>query len=171
MRKESFIRTIMLACALTFACFAQAQTQGASVSGRVTDPKGAAVQGASVTLYARARTQLRLSTTTDAAGTYSFERLAPGEYLIEADANGFARSAAREVTVAHGGTASLDVQLEVAGVSRRGTTARRRSRSSDAANWMIATSRQSRKPCEPCPAFACSNSAAPARSPRSRRVD
>ncbi|HST51932.1 MAG TPA: TonB-dependent receptor [Pyrinomonadaceae bacterium] len=119
MRRESFIRTILLACAL--ACFANARAQdrGASLSGRVTDPRGAAIQGASVTLYARGRTQLRLSTTTDAQGAYRFERLAPGEYLLEAGAEGFARSAAREVAVERGAKSALDVQLEVAAVSEQ----------------------------------------------------
>jgi vitamin B12 transporter len=119
MRRESFIRTILFAFALALACFANAKAQdrGATISGRVTDPRGAAVQGASVTLYARERTQLHLSTVTDAQGSYRFDRLAPGEYLIESEANGFAQSAARVVTVARNSTATLDVQLEVAGVS------------------------------------------------------
>jgi vitamin B12 transporter len=119
MRRESFIRTFLSACALALACFAgaQAQTRGATVSGRVTDAQGASIQSASVTIYARAHTQLRLSTKTDASGAYTFERLAPGRYLIEAEAGGFARSAAREVTVARDASATLDIQLEVGAVS------------------------------------------------------
>ena len=120
MRRESFIRTTLYACALALACFATAHAQdhGATLSGRVTDPQGAALPRANVTLYARGRTQLRLSTTTDQGGAYRFERLAPGAYLVEAEAEGFASSAAREVTVSRGGgQATLDVRLEVAGVS------------------------------------------------------
>ncbi|HZT59672.1 MAG TPA: TonB-dependent receptor [Pyrinomonadaceae bacterium] len=121
MRRESFTRTFLTACALALVCFAvaHAQGRGASVSGRVTDPQGAAISGASVTIYARARTQLRLSTTTDAQGAYRFERLAPGEYLIEAEAKGFARSAARAFTVGRDAQAALDVRLEVAAVSEQ----------------------------------------------------
>jgi iron complex outermembrane receptor protein len=119
MRREQFIRTIVLAIALALACAAavSAQDRGATISGRVTDPQGASIQDASVTLYARERTQLRLSTRTDASGTYRFERLAAGAYLVEIAAAGFARNNAREVSVARGGAATLDVQLEVAGVS------------------------------------------------------
>src|ERR687889_2192088 len=97
MRRETFIRTILLALALVAATGARAsaQGQGASISGRVTDPQGAAVEGATVTLYARGRTQLRLSTSTDDAGAYRFERLAPGEYIVEAGAAGFAHGEAR----------------------------------------------------------------------------
>ncbi|HVF68745.1 MAG TPA: TonB-dependent receptor [Pyrinomonadaceae bacterium] len=123
MRRETFIRTLLLASALlsSFALFAskdaKAQTNGASITGRVTDPAGAAVRGATVTLYARGRTQLRLSTATDDAGAYRFERLAPDEYIVEAAAAGFARGGARAVNVERGGRALLDFALEVAGVS------------------------------------------------------
>ncbi|MDT5293630.1 MAG: vitamin transporter [Acidobacteriota bacterium] len=123
MRRETLIRTTVFACALLLASFvpapAQQQQRGtaASIAGRVTDPRGAAVAGATVTLYARARTQLRLSTATDAEGAYRFERLAPGEYLVEAEAAGFAQSGAQAVAVARDAQTALDVRLEVAGVS------------------------------------------------------
>jgi vitamin B12 transporter len=123
MRRETFIRTILLSLALlsSFAFYAtadaRAQAAGASIAGRVTDPAGAAVRGAIVTLYARGRTQLRLSTGTDDAGAYRFKRLAPGEYIVEAEGRGFARASASPVTVARGAQASLDFRLEVAGVS------------------------------------------------------
>ncbi|MDT5263028.1 MAG: vitamin transporter [Acidobacteriota bacterium] len=133
MRRETLIRTILFACAmlltsalLLLASFAPAlalgqsatmRGQGATISGRVTDPQGAAVTTAAVTLYARARTQLRLSTATDAAGAYRFEHLAPGEYLVEVESQGFAPSAARAVWVTRDSQAALDVRLEIAGVS------------------------------------------------------
>src|SRR3954471_8234371 len=114
MRRETFIRTILFALALlsSFTLLAaketRAQTSGASINGHVTDPRGAALSGATVTLYARGRTQVRLSTATDNAGAYRFERLAPGEYIVEAEAEGFARASAHAVTVARGAQASLD---------------------------------------------------------------
>src|SRR5437763_423861 len=109
-RTASFacVRTTLFACALALACLtvARAQDRGATLSGRVTDAQGAALPGATVTLYARSRTQLRLSATADAQGAYRFERLAPGAYLVEAAARGFAPSAAR-VAVLGGSGASL----------------------------------------------------------------
>jgi vitamin B12 transporter len=99
------------------------QESAAAVAGRVTDPRGAGVAGASVRLYARDRSgqHAPLSTVTDASGGYRFERLAPGEYAVEAEAEGFARAAARVVRVASGGAAvaGVDVRLEVAGVSEQ----------------------------------------------------
>jgi vitamin B12 transporter len=120
MRREILNRTFVIVCALLLAAglpaLARAQ-QGATLSGRVTDPQGASVNGAAVTLQERARTQLRLSTVTDASGTYRFERLAPGEYLLETEARGFAPGAAQVVNVTRDAAATLDVRLEVAGVA------------------------------------------------------
>ncbi|HEX8337276.1 MAG TPA: carboxypeptidase-like regulatory domain-containing protein, partial [Pyrinomonadaceae bacterium] len=116
MRREILNRTFVVVCALLLlglaAPAARAQQQhhhqGATLSGRVTDPQGAGLTGAAVTLHERARTQVRLSAVTDAAGAYRFERLAPGEYIVEAEARGFAPGAAQAVTVGRGASATLD---------------------------------------------------------------
>jgi vitamin B12 transporter len=121
MRREILNRTFVIVCALLLAAcppaLARAQQQGATLSGRVTDPQGAGLPGAAVKLYERARTQLRLSTVTDASGAYRFGRLAPGEYLVEVEARGFAPGAAQAVTLARDAAVTLDVRLEVAGVA------------------------------------------------------
>jgi vitamin B12 transporter len=109
----------VVAIALALACGAAAQEagRGAAIAGRVTDSRGGALTGVSVTLHARDREALRLSTTTDAEGRYRFERLAPGAYIVEAEAEGFARGSARAVEVGRGRTIELDIALEVAAVS------------------------------------------------------
>jgi iron complex outermembrane receptor protein len=120
MRREIFNHTFVVGALLLAACLpalAQAQAQGATLSGRVTDPQGAGLPGASVTLHERARTQARLSTVTDSAGAYRFERLAPGEYILETEARGFAPAAAQVVRLARDASSTLDVRLEVAGVA------------------------------------------------------
>src|SRR5262245_44983723 len=102
------------------ACFGAAMTQTwaqsfGSLSGSVTDPQGAAVSGATITLYARA-TNSRAMTTTDERGSYRFERLAEGDYVIEATSGGFGRFS-RIYRVERGTPGTLDFALEVAGVS------------------------------------------------------
>ncbi|MCA1564151.1 MAG: TonB-dependent receptor [Acidobacteria bacterium] len=113
-------RKFLLACALVALCapalFAQATTATAAIAGRVTDAQGASVAGAIMTLYARAPQLRRLTAVSDAGGAYRFERLAAGEYLIEADARGFAPAVAQKVRVERGQTTTLDLALEVAGV-------------------------------------------------------
>ena len=107
-----------LAFALTQSTPAFAQTAGNSsttITGHVKDPQGASLPGATVTLYARERT-FRLTATTDSTGTYHFERLAPGEYLVEAQAEGFASATAQRVVVERGQAVTLDIPLELSGV-------------------------------------------------------
>ena len=77
---------------------ALAQNSTTTITGHVKDPEGANLPGATVTLYGRERT-FSLTTTTDSTGTYRFERLAPGEYLVEAEEEGFASANAQQVVV------------------------------------------------------------------------
>jgi len=92
-----------------------AQSGTTAVTGHVKDPQGAHLPGATVTLYGRERT-FSLTTTTDSTGTYRFDRLAPGEYLVEAEAEGFASASAKQVSVERGQQATLDIPLELSGV-------------------------------------------------------
>ncbi|HLL77675.1 MAG TPA: TonB-dependent receptor [Pyrinomonadaceae bacterium] len=113
---------LLLLSTLVCPCPAVAQSAdsragGATLAGRVTDPRGAGVPGAVVTLHARAPRVVRLTAVADESGAYRFARLAPGDYLVEADARGFAPAAAREVRVSQNENATLDLRLELAGVS------------------------------------------------------
>jgi len=117
-RKRLIVIGFALAFVLAQSAVALAQATGSSnttITGHVKDPKGASLPGASVTLYARERS-FHLSTTTDSTGAYRFEKLAPGEYLVEAEAEGFASASAQRVTVKRGQAATLDIPLELAGV-------------------------------------------------------
>lgn len=105
-----------LAMVLALSRLVSAQTGvDASLIGIVTDPEGARLPSATVTLYARAR-NFRLSTSTDSSGKYLFERLAPGAYLVEAHAEGLVSASAQQVVVERGQAATLDISLELSGV-------------------------------------------------------
>jgi iron complex outermembrane receptor protein len=93
----------------------QAQTTSAAISGYIKDPKGANVPGATVRLYGRERS-FSLVTVTDANGAYSFKNLAPGQYLVEAEASGFALAPAQTINVERRKTTTHDVSLELSGV-------------------------------------------------------
>ena len=67
---------------------AAAQSQALSVAGRVTDQNSATVAGATVTLR-RDSTSFERTATTDADGSFSFENLPQGEYVLSASAAGF----------------------------------------------------------------------------------
>ena len=117
MKRISSRRLIAIAFGLLLVLTqsALAQSGTTTISGHVKDPQGANLPGATVTLYARERT-FSLTTTTDSTGAYRFEKLAPGEYLVEAKAEGFASASARQVVVERGQAATLDVSLELLGV-------------------------------------------------------
>jgi hypothetical protein len=66
----------------------QAQSFTGSISGAVSDPSGAVVNNATVTLTALATGQTR-TVTTNHAGEYNFPSLPPGEYKIRIAASGF----------------------------------------------------------------------------------
>src|SRR5438552_11566125 len=87
---------------------------GASIGGRVTDPQGGLVAGAVITLYAR-DTTVRFKATSDENGVYRCDRLRPAEYLVEAEATGFAHSQARTVRLESEGNLTLDISLRLIG--------------------------------------------------------
>ncbi|HKE04264.1 MAG TPA: carboxypeptidase regulatory-like domain-containing protein [Blastocatellia bacterium] len=66
----------------------QAQSFTGSISGMITDPNGAVIQNATVTLTA-ADTGLTRTTTTNHAGEYNFPSLPPGQYKIRVTAANF----------------------------------------------------------------------------------
>jgi vitamin B12 transporter len=97
---------------LTFSINAFAQS-GATITGRVRDERGASVAGAEVRLRARAGGGLQLVAQTNEEGVYSFSGLAPGEYLLEVAARGFAVTASEELRVERGQKVTSDFVLSI----------------------------------------------------------
>ena len=74
---------------LTSPLLAQNMASTASVSGIVTDPQGARVTGATLTLSSQDQGITRKFTTTS-TGTYSFSLLPPATYTLKIAVSGFA---------------------------------------------------------------------------------
>jgi vitamin B12 transporter len=109
---------ILLLLLTAFANSVFAQGSGAQITVRVTDPEGAVLPNAKVTLYTRDNS-IRIDGLTDNNGACNFERLAPGEYLIEAGAIDFASAATHVVRVERNSNASVNISLPIAGVSEQ----------------------------------------------------
>jgi outer membrane cobalamin receptor len=105
------LTTLILMLIGSMSIFGQAMV---TIIGHVRDPQGANVAGASVTLYAR-DSRLLITTSTDATGAYRFEGISSGEYVIQAEAAGFARNA-RPLRTEQGST-TFDIRLEIAGIN------------------------------------------------------
>ena len=97
-----------------------AQTTNGSIQGTVTDPNGGAVSGASVT-GRNLDTGLTQTTSTTDAGIYSLPNLPPGRYSVVVEAPGLKRYSQEGVTVLTGTTVSLDIPMQVGGVSENVT--------------------------------------------------
>ncbi len=110
MRKFSKIFMVGLAILLAQVAI-QAQTTG-SLSGTVTDPSGALVPGATVTLVSDA-TRAERSAVTSSAGIFDFQALQPGDYTITVEASGFKTAIARKIVVNVATAASVIIPLEV----------------------------------------------------------
>src|SRR6266566_3103849 len=75
---------------LAFPILVNSQTGLTSLHGTVTDPSGALVAGAEVSLDNTA-TGLHASHPTDASGAYEFPQISPGKYTITATTAGFGK--------------------------------------------------------------------------------
>ena len=101
---------------VTLATSVPAQVNTASLTGMVTDPQGAAVANATVTVKNRA-TNAEATTTTDSSGFYTFASLPVGTYTLAAELQGFKRSVNENLNLQVGQKARLDMSLEVGALS------------------------------------------------------
>ena len=122
-----FIRNRSLAAfALLFVALAVpliiVHSAGGRIEGKVTDPKGAAVTGASVTITEEVNNQT-FTAVTDSQGRYKVEGLPTGVYTVVISAPGFGEARKESVKLEDGATVPVDLRLEVAAVEASVTVA------------------------------------------------
>ncbi len=93
--------------------FAAAQS-ASQLNGSVTDPSGANVAGAKITLTEIA-TGLQRTTTSNGSGLYQFLDVPPGSYKLEANAKGFAPFLASDITLVVRVPSTVAIRFKVAG--------------------------------------------------------
>jgi Carboxypeptidase regulatory-like domain len=95
---------------------AQADVGNGNIVGAVSDPSGAVVSGAKVTITEKSK-GVSITRTTDSKGSYTSGALIPGVYVVRVEAAGF-KSTELTVTVQVDNTASGNAKLEVGQTSQ-----------------------------------------------------
>ena len=105
-----FILALAVVSFTAFAALGQdIQTKG-GIRGTVTDPNGAVVAGASVTVTGPAGERM---TTTDSNGSYEVTNLNPGVYTVKISQSGFKSVSVNNQTVFVGKVVTIDTKLEL----------------------------------------------------------
>lgn len=103
---------LLLPAALTVSLLVTHAADG-RIEGKVTDPKGAAIVGAAVTVT-DPETSQTYTAITDDQGKYSVRGLAAATYSVTISAVGFSEGRRDEVKVGEGTITSVDLKLEIA---------------------------------------------------------
>ena len=107
----------LIVLTLTLPLLALAQDNRGTLTGAVTDPNGAAVAGATVTVRNTVTNEDRVVTTSD-DGNYTIPYLQPGTYSVSIEQPGFKKAAADNVVIETAKTSSFDVALEIGEVAQ-----------------------------------------------------
>jgi hypothetical protein len=108
----------VVVCLVLASSVAYAQGVGASgdIQGTVTDPSGALLPKATITV-ADTQTGLQRTVVTDATGQFRVPNLAPATYDVSVQVPGFANAVRKGVVVSIGQTVISDFQLKVSQVA------------------------------------------------------
>jgi outer membrane receptor protein involved in Fe transport len=114
----TFVRRFVW-CALVVltAATAHAQVQTGSITGVVTDTSSAVMPGVTVSLSGDKLIGGTQSETTDATGSYRFDRLPPGTYRVKFELQGFRSVDRADIAISAAFVATVNVKLEVGNVS------------------------------------------------------
>ncbi len=106
----ALLALLLAACLMAPTAFGQSLTSG-DLTGTVTDPTGAVIANATVTLKSNGTGETR-TTTTNSSGLYRFSLLSPGSYTVGVTAQGFSKTES-EYTVNVGQTTVANVKVAV----------------------------------------------------------
>ena len=109
---------VALTCWLALPVMGQATT--GTLTGLVTDPQGAIVSGATITLT-NSETRVETRTTSNDQGEFVFPQVAPGRYSLSVEATNFKKALATDLVVEVGVTSRTTVVLEVGSVTEQVT--------------------------------------------------
>ena len=115
MHRRFAVSLLGLILAATLAGDVRAQAVYGSISGTVSDPQGAKISGATVTVTDLSKNISR-SVTTNESGNYEARSLVPGKYQVRVEQTGY-KTAVQDVEVRADVDALTDIALEVGALS------------------------------------------------------
>ncbi|HEY0723169.1 MAG TPA: carboxypeptidase-like regulatory domain-containing protein, partial [Pyrinomonadaceae bacterium] len=107
--------SLLLVATVLVVPFLIAYAAGGRIEGKISDPKGAAISGATVTVTNQV-TKQESTAVTDNQGKYKVEGLVAGIYTVRVNSKGFSEGRREEVKVEDNAAATVDVRLEIAAV-------------------------------------------------------
>jgi len=110
--KSCLLLTLLGIFLLAVTSMSFGQDINASLSGTVTDPGGAVIPGAKLTLTNEA-TGFQSNFVSDGAGEYSFRNLTPGKYNLSASATGFKSTDQKGIELAVNQAARVEIHLPI----------------------------------------------------------
>src|SRR5579864_553867 len=108
---------LVLFVGLFWSVQSKAQVAGATLSGTVTDPSGAAIATAKVSIKNVGTGEVRESTS-NGDGFYSAPNLLPGSYEVSASGRGFSTAVQKGIILTVGAQQSLNIALKPGEVSQ-----------------------------------------------------
>src|SRR2546421_5834775 len=109
--------SFFVACMVMLSQPVSAQSTYGTVTGSITDPSGAAVADAQVTLTNLGTSEKRTQTT-GSDGLYSFVNLFPGKYKIDVEKAGFKRTSRTDIVVEVQQSYRIDLTIQVGAVTQ-----------------------------------------------------
>src|SRR5262244_3049197 len=106
------ISRLMFLTVLLVTSLAYGQFGVSTITGRITDPSGAVVSGATV-VVTNADTNFTYNSVANAEGIFRIPSLQPGPYRVTVEAPGFKRFLRENLYLRAGFTLPVDVQLEI----------------------------------------------------------
>jgi len=110
MKRLQFCLVLLSLLVLSLGAFAQ--IQNGQFVGTVTDPSGAAIANAKVTVT-NVSTNLSVTATSNGTGLYKFNELPPGTYKITSEAPGFKTLTNTDLVLSAGTTQRVDLRMQL----------------------------------------------------------